>query len=408
MGGHKLDCAGKDGAEEEAKKKKAAEEAEAKRDTRSKVGRLGDGKWGFGIPINLGSSSSSSSSGLGDDKRMDCPACTLPVSTAPQVGRKMDDGQVYHNSCVNHLKGLGIKEVCVTLRPPTKQKDGRDELFEEATRRWYVLHVKYSSGPDDESWDAIFEEEDTAEHAAVMDMIQKAAAGNPEKPRGFEVSEQSDGAYQGHPDAQRNLGCMYRDGLGVKKDAKVAASWLRKAAWQGHADAQCNLAIMYMEAEGVPKSDLVAADWMRQAGELLKKAQPKETNGILRSTFWLKIWKKIMSSIYCYFPFTPNQYWLILLLLLLLLLLLRFLPSFANPTTPSLSGAGAHWRHEQLRPDAQRRGGRPARQQEGGGVAAQGGGGGRPRGAVQPGLLLRRGQGCGGGLRRGAQVAASR
>ena len=57
---------------------------------------------------------------------------------------------------------------------------------------------------------------------------------------------------------------MYRDGLGVKKDAKVAASWLRKAAWQGHADAQCNLAIMYMEAEGVPKSDLCGPDsWER-------------------------------------------------------------------------------------------------------------------------------------------------
>jgi len=40
----------------------------------------------------------------------------------------------------------------------------------------------------------------------------------------------SNGRYQGHTDAQRNIGLMYRHGMGVPKDYQRAMEWLRKAA----------------------------------------------------------------------------------------------------------------------------------------------------------------------------------
>ena len=42
----------------------------------------------------------------------------------------------------------------------------------------------------------------------------------------------------GDAQAQHNLGCCYRCGEGVHKDAEKAVEWLRKAASQGHAGAR--------------------------------------------------------------------------------------------------------------------------------------------------------------------------
>ena len=40
------------------------------------------------------------------------------------------------------------------------------------------------------------------------------------------------------PDAMMSLATMYIRGVGVKKDAKQAAHWLRKAAALGHPEAK--------------------------------------------------------------------------------------------------------------------------------------------------------------------------
>lgn len=56
---------------------------------------------------------------------------------------------------------------------------------------------------------------------------------------------------QGHADAQCNLGHMYQNGQGVKKDEKRAVKLYTLAVEQGHAHAQCNLAYMYRNGIGV-------------------------------------------------------------------------------------------------------------------------------------------------------------
>ncbi|MDP7661678.1 MAG: tetratricopeptide repeat protein, partial [Nitrospinota bacterium] len=74
-------------------------------------------------------------------------------------------------------------------------------------------------------------------------------------------------AEQGHAVAQYNLGVMYREGLGVPKDNKLAVKWFRKSAEQGDAYAQYNLGFMYEKGLGVPKDFKLAVKWYRKSAE---------------------------------------------------------------------------------------------------------------------------------------------
>lgn len=74
-------------------------------------------------------------------------------------------------------------------------------------------------------------------------------------------------ARQGDLAAQRNLGHLYRRGLGVAPDAQQAALWYRRAAERGLSTAQVNLGMLYLRGEGVRKDPAEAARWfMRAAG----------------------------------------------------------------------------------------------------------------------------------------------
>ena len=52
----------------------------------------------------------------------------------------------------------------------------------------------------------------------------------------------SESAEQGYPDAQFELGLMYKHGAGVPKDNKEAMKWFKLAAEQGHSDAKLIIA----------------------------------------------------------------------------------------------------------------------------------------------------------------------
>jgi len=53
-------------------------------------------------------------------------------------------------------------------------------------------------------------------------------------------------AEQGDAAAQCNVGYLYKEGMGVKKNKKEAVKWLRKAAEQGD-----NIAKMYLKELGI-------------------------------------------------------------------------------------------------------------------------------------------------------------
>ncbi len=72
-------------------------------------------------------------------------------------------------------------------------------------------------------------------------------------------------ARRGDPAAQRNIGHLYRMGLGVPQDFVVALNWYRQAAEMGLARAQANLANMYLRGQGTDTSMKKAIQWFHRA-----------------------------------------------------------------------------------------------------------------------------------------------
>lgn len=61
-------------------------------------------------------------------------------------------------------------------------------------------------------------------------------------------------AENGDPEAQYNLGLIYLEGNGVKKNEKLGAGWIQKAANQGHIEAKKKLAWCYLYGRGVKQN----------------------------------------------------------------------------------------------------------------------------------------------------------
>lgn len=61
-------------------------------------------------------------------------------------------------------------------------------------------------------------------------------------------------AEQGDAEAQYQLGLIYLEGKGVKKDMKTGAAWIQKAADQEHVGALKKLAWCYLYGRGVKQS----------------------------------------------------------------------------------------------------------------------------------------------------------
>ena len=82
-------------------------------------------------------------------------------------------------------------------------------------------------------------------------------------------------AKQSDPAAMRNMGHLYRNGLGVAKNAAKARDYYTQAARLGFAPAQMNLAIMYLSGtrSGKPPADKLAYDakqgffWLERSAE---------------------------------------------------------------------------------------------------------------------------------------------
>jgi TPR repeat protein len=68
-------------------------------------------------------------------------------------------------------------------------------------------------------------------------------------------------------EAQRNIGVMYHQGLGVPQSDDEAVKWYRRAAENGHPRAQQNLGVMYEEGAGVPQDFAAAEKWYRMSAE---------------------------------------------------------------------------------------------------------------------------------------------
>ena len=80
----------------------------------------------------------------------------------------------------------------------------------------------------------------------------------------------------GHTFAMNNVGMMYKNGLGLRKNFKKAVKMFRQSADQGFSLAQYNLAGMYQSGKGVKKNRKKAVFWMlKAANSKFSKAQRK-------------------------------------------------------------------------------------------------------------------------------------
>lgn len=77
----------------------------------------------------------------------------------------------------------------------------------------------------------------------------------------------TEAAEDGDPAAQRNLGLMYLNGVGVARDPARALRWFERAAGQGFAPAAANLAGVYLKGSGVKADPATAFRYMKQAAE---------------------------------------------------------------------------------------------------------------------------------------------
>ena len=101
------------------------------------------------------------------------------------------------------------------------------------------------------------------------------AAQNPDAARSAYEREDYDTAFKlyspsankGEAEAQYRVGLMYKFGWGTERDAKAAASWLRRAADQQHAEAQAELGVLYKLGRGVKEDAAEAARWFRRAAD---------------------------------------------------------------------------------------------------------------------------------------------
>lgn len=91
---------------------------------------------------------------------------------------------------------------------------------------------------------------------------QAGAAAHERGDYALALAEWSAEAERGNPDAQYNLGQMYRLGQGVDVDMSKAFGWYLRAAEQGMVPAQLNVGVMYGRGIGVPSDDVQAYKWL--------------------------------------------------------------------------------------------------------------------------------------------------
>jgi TPR repeat protein len=70
----------------------------------------------------------------------------------------------------------------------------------------------------------------------------------------------------GDADAARNLGHLYRQGLGVEQDVSIAVAWYQVAADSGNPAAEYNLGMTYLNGgPRFPRDRLAALHWLNRA-----------------------------------------------------------------------------------------------------------------------------------------------
>jgi len=208
---------------------------------------------------------------------LECSICLDPLAESSIM--TLPCKHVFHGACVVELKKFGVSQACPLCRTPLTP--GPDMIFDEATRRFMVVHqlvergyatwstlpalAKYDIKTAIEGWHAAA---DAGLMYAQFNLGILYSNGNA-VPQDDEKAAKwyRKAAEQGMKAAQRDFGNLLHDGRGVEQSDMEAASWHRKAADQGDKYSQSYLGVMYREGRGVAQSDKDAAYWFKMAAE---------------------------------------------------------------------------------------------------------------------------------------------
>ncbi len=83
-------------------------------------------------------------------------------------------------------------------------------------------------------------------------------------------------AEKGNAEAQFDLGLLYAQGLGVRRDLTEAAKWYQKSADQGNGEAQFALGQMYSRGWGTPRDAADAVRWLQMANSVESDGPPTD------------------------------------------------------------------------------------------------------------------------------------
>lgn len=97
--------------------------------------------------------------------------------------------------------------------------------------------------------------------------FDKAAAAYQEKDYETALKRFKKSAEKGNATAMFNVGVIYKNGLGVRKDDDEAFQWFLKSAEKGFANAQYLVSQLYEFGEGVPADSEAAFQWLLKAAE---------------------------------------------------------------------------------------------------------------------------------------------
>jgi len=170
-----------------------------------------------------------------------CSICLEPLTDSS--AKILSCNHAFHGTCVAELRKFGVNQTCPLCR--TVLPLGPEKIFDEVTRRFMVVHRLVERGSA--TWSTL--------PAWAQKEIDQTIIG------------WRSAALEGCVPAQRNLGLLYNDGVGVEQSDMEAAKWHKMAAELGNARSQYDLAVMYWNGRGVAQNQVEAVRWYIESAE---------------------------------------------------------------------------------------------------------------------------------------------
>jgi hypothetical protein len=181
--------------------------------------------------------------GQGGDHELECPICREAIGSELFDRTTLPCKHTMHKECVDGLRKLSVLQACPLCRNKLPERPNPEQLYEEATRRWYAIQRKIKKTGDGQE---ILTQSQQSEMTNIIEMW-------------------TDAAKEGHEQAQGMLLVHYDFGSGVPKSTKEAIRFARMTAETGDSQGQFYLGEFYREGRGVPQNNTIAFEWYEKS-----------------------------------------------------------------------------------------------------------------------------------------------